>query len=225
MNSRRLLVLGVAVLVLAGIAAFLSREQAADDSGEGGLLLPDLEAALNEIDHLTVTGRGAAIVATLKRGPSGWTVTEASDYPADIGMIRRNLLALSNAKIVEPKTALPEFYDRLGVEDVASDAATGLQLDIVGGDFAASLIIGQTDVSGGNMAYVRRVDDARSYMISATLDPADSLQGWVDQALVDIGSKDIERVRIEHPDGEILVIEKTEPDATDFIVLDIPEGR
>ena len=225
MNSRRLIVLGLAVLVLAGVAVLLSQQQAPEKRDQGALLLPGLEAALNDIDRLMVTGPGGAVLATLKRSPAGWTVDEAAGYPADLGMIRRNLLALSNARIVEPKTALPEFYDRLGVEDVASDAATGLQLDIVGGDFAASLIIGQTNVSGGNMAYVRLADDAQSYMINAQLDPADSLNGWVDRELVDIGSRDIRRVRIEHPDGEVLVIEKSEPEATDFTVLDIPAGR
>ena len=48
-----------------------------------------------------------------------WTVAERDNYPADTGRLRKLLLELAEARLLEEKTSNPELYDRLKVEDIA----------------------------------------------------------------------------------------------------------
>ena len=92
----------------------------------------------------------------------------------------------------------------------------GRRLTITGADYSANLIIGQTGIAGGDMAYARMADNEASYLIRAKLDLPDDRNGWVDSRLFDIASSEVRAVRIEHPDGEVLALEKAGADATDF---------
>ncbi len=224
MNLRRLTVLVLIAIVLGLVTLLMNRPQTGGN-GQGELLLPQLAGKLNDIDRLAVTGAGDHRLATLVKGPERWIVEDADGYPADVGRIRRNLIELAEARVIETKTAKPEFYDRLGVQDVSDESATGVRMDISGGGFSTSVIIGQTNLRGGELAYVRLADDPQSYMVSARLDPGRKRADWLERSLFDIPSRDIRTVRIEHPDGDVLQISKDSPDATDFTVQDIPKGR
>jgi hypothetical protein len=224
MSSRGLLTLLIAVVLLV-VVVFVVSTSDSPERATSELLLPQLSGKLNEIESITVTAPGDTTVATLRRGADQWTVAEASDYPANLGRIRQNLIALADARIVEEKTSNPEFYDRLGVVDIADEKATGTQLEIAAPDFSATVIVGDTGVSGGNMAYVRRSDEPQSLMVSADLDLSDDRAEWLERDLMDISSAEVHRIIITHPDGELLSLQKDSPDATDFSVAGVPEGR
>lgn len=224
MSSRGLLTLLIAVVLLV-VVVFVVSTSDSPERATSELLLPQLSGKLNEIESITVRAPGDTTVATLRRGADQWTVAEASDYPANLGRIRQNLIALADARIVEEKTSNPEFYDRLGVVDIADEKATGTQLEIAAPEFSATVIVGDTGVSGGNMAYVRRSGEPQSLMVSADLDLSDDRAEWLERDLMDISSAEVHRVIITHPDGELLSLQKDSPDATDFSVAGIPEGR
>src|SRR5258708_21640240 len=54
---------------------------------------------------------------TMHEKDGRWTVAERGDYPADVSKLRKLLLALSDAKIVEEKTSNPANYPVIGLED------------------------------------------------------------------------------------------------------------
>ena len=224
MNARSLFILVVAALVV-GLLAVLFSSMEDEGAAGGGLLLPELAARLNDVDRLVVTGPGNEAVATLQRQQGAWRVVE-NDYAADVGRLRKNLIALSEARIIEVKTANPDFYDRLGVVDISEDAATGVELALaVGDEQLARVLIGDTGLGAGNGAYVRVNGDAQSYLVEADLDPGPARSDWLDGELIDIPSSDVRRVTITQVDGEILELETSSRDATEFEVLNIPEGR
>ncbi|RMF98233.1 MAG: DUF4340 domain-containing protein [Gammaproteobacteria bacterium] len=225
MNNRRILVLLLLLAALAVTGWWLAREQKPAAGGQGELFLPGLADALNGLETVVIKRAGGRVVATLRHGADGWTVAEANGYPADIGRLRRLLLALAQARVVEAKTARPERHDRLGVEDISREDASGIQLDLISPAYSASVIIGKTGVAGGSMAYLRRAGEDQAFLVDARLDPGRELRDWLDRRVLDIPARDIRRVTIEHPDGETLVIEKPDPEASDFTVLNIPEGR
>ena len=223
MNSRSLGVLAAVGLILLAAAYLATREP--DAGALNAPLVPDLEDRLNEVTDIRVTGPGGQPVASLVRAEDGWQVSERGGYPADLGLIRKNLIALGSARIVEPKTANPEFYNRLGVEDLDSETATGLGLEIAAnGESLSELIIGDTGV-GGDYAYVRRVGEAESWMVSSALDLEEDTAGWLDRDLMNIPSDRIARVTIRHSDGEVVNIAGPTESSMDFQVLEIPEGR
>jgi hypothetical protein len=223
MNPRALLTLLATLAALGLLALYMSAdEQGAPAAGEA--FLPGLADALNDIDQITIVAAGEQTVATLRKDAGRWSVTERSGYPADLGRLRKNLIELSQARIVEQKTANPAFHDRLGVQDINTDTALGNRFDISGGGFEASVIIGQTGISGDN-AYVRRAGDPQAYMVSADLSTSPNQVDWLDREILDLPSTRIRAVTITHPDGEVLRVTRSEPDATDMTVQDVPEGR
>jgi len=223
-SARNLIALIAAALAIGLLALLLSTS---DENGasSGNLLLPDLAARLNEIDSVIVTGPGNEAVASLERRDGAWRVAD-NGYAADVGRLRKNLIALSEARIQEIKTANPEFYERLGVVDISDDAATGVQLELAAGEQSlGTVLVGDTGLGTGNGAYVRVNGDAQSYLVEAMLDPGPSRSDWLDREIIDVPSSDVRRVSITQIDGETLELEKISEDATEFVVLNVPDGR
>jgi len=221
MNSRTFLILIAAILIMITLFYTTPRDSEYIDQG---MLLPDLKGRINDVDKITITTADNGFTATLQRGEAQWTIAERSGFPANVGKIRRNLIALAEAQIVETKTADPSLYDRLGVQDLDQPDASGTRIDISAPEQKISLIVGNTGVRG-NMAYVREVGSDQSLLVSADLDLGSSMADWVDQDLMNISPTDVHSVTITHPDGDSLTLEKPDREATGFIVLDIPADR
>lgn len=224
MNSRTLVLLLAALAVLVALAVAVSVSQRPSGAA-GGLLLPDLKAQINDVDRIVVRAAGNRTVATLERRADGWVVAERDGYPADVGRIRRNLIALAEARILEEKTSNPELYGRLKVDDVEKESAGGVRLDLTAGGKETGVIVGATSVGGGDRAYVRRAGEPTSWLVSGALDAPPDAGDWLDRAVTDLDPARVHAVTVAHPDGSVLRLRKDGPDAADFAVLDVPPGR
>ena len=236
MNRRTLVVLVAALAILAIVAAVVLRG-AQTGSRDQGLLVPGLKEQLNGIAQIVVTGPGNAPIATLARGAENWTVVERGNYAADVGRIRRNLLALAEARIVEEKTSDPDFYDRLGVQDVSADTAKGVQLTLTGSGKPVSVIIGLAPSGSTTQTYARRAGEPRSWLVTGQFDLGKTGGEWLDRSITDIPAGRIQSVTITHPGLETLRISrdpKTDPKTekspasegmVEFLVADVPAGR
>ncbi len=158
------------------------------------LLLPDLKGQLNDVRRVVITGPGNVVIATLERGADLWTIAERNNYPADVGKIRKNLLALAEARIVEEKTSSPEFYERLGVQDLADEGAGGVQLTLTGENALASVIIGQAPSGSSDYSYARRTGEATSWLITGQFDLGKTGGEWLDRLITDIPAERIASV-------------------------------
>lgn len=237
MNRRSLAWLVGVLAVLAVLAGVALRGQR-DATPAEGPFLPGFRDDLNAISRIVITGPGNTAIATLERGADRWTVAGRNNYPADVGRIRKNLLALAEARIVEEKTSNPDFYERLGVQDLSSPSAGGVQLTITGGKLPVDLIVGLAQTGAPDLTYVRRAGEPASWLVAAQFDIAKKGGEWLDRALTDIPAERIESVTIDHPGIETLRISrapapaKPGADATpapeglvDFLVAGIPAGR
>jgi hypothetical protein len=223
MSRKGLIALAVALVVL-GALAFFGQRSPSPSSAAGAPILPGLQAALNDVAQVKVTKAGGATVATIDKHADGWTVAEKSGYAADIAKLRQNLRALAEAKILETKTANPEFYDKLGVQDIASDKATGLAVTITvpGKDFG-TLILG--DAKGTKQRYARRANEAQSYLLDRDPSLPKVAAQWLDAVILDVRGNRVRQVTIKQPDGEVVTISKPNADAMNFDVAGIPKGR
>lgn len=212
------------LVVLAGIIGVLNLDRTSGRAADT-LLFPDLKAALNDVSRIVVTGAGGSTLATLERSAERWTVAERGNYPADVGRIRRNLLALADARIAEEKTANPDLYPRLGVEDVAGEGATGVQLELTTGKDPVRLIIGLTQPGTADRTYVREPGQATSWLVKAEFDLGKTADAWIDRQLVSLPVERISTVTVTHPGQPPLVLRKPAPDAADFDVENVPPGR
>jgi len=220
-NAKSLLALIVAVAVLAAVSLFMSPANG-PAPGTDQPFLPGLRDALNQIDRMTITGNGGHTIATLERRDDNWVVAERSGYPADMGKLRRLLIALADAVIIEEKTSNPEYYDRLGVEDVEREDAAGRRIDLHGMAEPLSVIIGET---AGNGTYVRQADRATSWLVSGEIRPGGDTTDWLDTSVLDIPADRITSVTITHPDGSVLRITRAEADSPGFEVMEVPANR
>lgn len=221
MRSRSFIILFTAVLLMVALL-YTQRQDPQQDQQQ--LILPGLSGVLNDVERVTVIGAGNSSVATMVRDDDYWILEERDGYRADVGRIRRNLIALANAKVVEPKTTDPALHPRLGVEDLGSPDAAGKQFVIAAPGQTFSLIVGNTGVRGG-MAYVRKPDAAQSFLVSADLDPGDGTTDWLATNLLSVDAGRIYSVTTAHADGETLRVEKATRDATAYTLVEMPDGR
>jgi uncharacterized protein DUF4340 len=223
MSRKGLIALAVALVVLGALAYFGQRGRSTAPTA-GGPILPGLQAALNDVDKVKITKAGGEAVATIEKHADGWTVAEKAGYAADVTKLRQSLRALAEAKILETKTANASFYDKLGVQDIASDKATGLGVAISssGKDFG-TLILG--DAKGSKQRYARRANEAQSYLIDRDPSFPKTAAQWLDPPILDVRGNRVREVTIKHPDGEVVTISKLNADEMNFEVALIPRGR
>ena len=222
MNSRSFRNLGIVVFALVVILVGLEFADRSPVESAGDALLPDLRARINTIEQLDIERAGAPIVTLATEGGT-WTVTNRSGYPADVGRIRQALLALADARILEVKTANPDRYGALGVNDPGEEGSRGVRLTVTGSDFETRLIVGDTNQQG--QRYLRLAEQAAAVLIDK--DPAlpDAVTDWLRPELVDLPASGMTQIGIRHGDGEMIEMTRTTDGGPEFDVLDVPEGR
>ena len=194
-----------------------------ESSIEQKVFLPGAAAQINDIEWLRLTSAGNVTVATLKREGQVWVVEEASAYRADWARLKILLAGLSQAVVIEAKTANPEYYPRLGVEDVGLPDAGGVMIEFSTDSTLPALIVGNS-AQGREGQYVRLRDSAESALIDRRLDASAERSDWLDKSIVDISDAEVVEVGITHPDGESIMALKFSADDENFKLQDIPEG-
>ena len=220
----RTLFSGLIILTLiAVVVAFsLSREAAGPGDSPAGLLMPQLPAQVNEIDWIRVSTAGET-VATALRDDGAWVIEEAGGYRADWPVVQALLSGLSSAEIVEPKTANPDYYERLGVQDPSLPDAPGVLVEFRPATGLPGVIIGNEPQGRGGQ-YLRLADSAQTVLIDRELDAPKTTDGWVDSEIIDISDDEVVEVAITHPDEDDIVARKVSADDENFILQNIPEG-
>jgi len=144
MTSRRLLILGIAAIVVIVAGVWLAgRQNSSDASADTGPLYPGLKEQLNAVNTVRIYKAGDARVVELTRKDDAWKVSDRDNYPADDGKVRKLLIALADAKIAEQKTSDPKNYATLGVEDTKGSGATSVRIELVGTPKPVDLIVGK----------------------------------------------------------------------------------
>ena len=212
-----------AALVVFGALALVAQYDPQPDTPGGRLLLPELGDDLDRVTRMTVTGAGAQPVATLERSDAIWSVVERDGYPADVEKVRHTLIGLAEARIVEAKTANPEFYDRLGVEDVDSVDAGGVTVTLTGTRSPVNVIVG--DSEGVSQTYVREAEQAQSFLIDRDPQVGRNTTDWLATEILAIPGSRVARVTVTHPDDHVVSVSKADAGQINFDVEAIPPDR
>jgi hypothetical protein len=190
-RGRFTILLAAALIVLAAALYLGSRRNAGEPSTEGTLFLPQLASALGTVSEIDLQKGAAAPAVTLHRAGEQWSVTQRTDYPADASRVRKLLLALADAKIVEEKTSNPASFAVIGVDDPAKPGAAGTQITLTTKDGKHSVIVGKP-IGEGNFA--RRGGENRTFTVEPGITADVEPRAWIDSRLLDVPAAQIQSV-------------------------------
>lgn len=206
MKPRTTLVLAVLAVVVIGAAWYFGARTTpaviASESAAGRPAFPDAAARLQNAAVLELSHQGNKIV--LNRKGDVWGVAQDSGYPADTGKVHDLLAGLAGLKLMEPRTADPAEYSRLGVADPGLNAdSTLVRVNDAAGKPIIALIVGHSRTSGmsglPDQLYVRRPGAAQSWLAEGRLPMEDDALMWLDRIIINIGHAQIARVVSARP--------------------------
>jgi hypothetical protein len=197
---------GMTVLVSAcALWVWSGSGETASPDAKGQPLYPDFSAFLNDIEKVDISSGGETV--TLVRRGGEWFLDEWGGYPAKFETVKQVVYGVSQLAIDAPKTARPERWADLGVDDPGIGAAgVGLQLS-TGDERLIDLVVGRS--GGNNGLYVRRVGEDQSWLVTGGFELPSDGAGFVDTQILQIAADRVGRVQIEHPDGERYSVRRT----------------
>lgn len=207
MSRQRFVQLLIAAVVAISIALFLNarRNQSAETAGLP--VFPGLAADLGSVTAVSLQKGSATPSVTLHKSGDVWTVAERADYPADIGKLRKLLLSLGDAKIIEEKTSDPQRFADIGVDDPAPGAA-GVEVTVTTPKDKRALIVGKS-VGGGN--FVRRPSQPKSYSVEPGMSVDADPHYWIDAHLLNVEAAQIQELDVKPVGGPGYAIHRAKP--------------
>lgn len=224
MNRGFIYLLAATILALVGVAVLVPGEHSVEDSALNALLLPELANSINEVDRVDIITAGDTVVATLKKAAGHWRLEQMGGYHVDWPKLQGLLAGLAQAKVVEVKTDKPEYYARLGVEDVANDDAGSVLVRLSSAAKTTGILVGH-EAQGRPGQYVRLQDSAASALLDRTLDVPHQQLDWADKRIIDISASEVAEVEIIQPDAGRVFVTKISADQIDFDLVGLPPDR
>lgn len=198
----------VAVLAVLGVVAFVGgwyygvatvpSEQQSVNAGK--LMFPGLTKRLPQVAKIEIIHQGKPL--TIERHGDAWGLVNRDLYPVQETKLRGMLTALTELRLVAPRTSDPAQYAVLGVEDPTSKDTGGtadlLRLVDAAGKPLASLIVGHRRVrSQANVpdqVYVRRPHAKQSWLAEGDLQVDADPQLWLDRDIMNLDHARIAKV-------------------------------
>lgn len=227
MKTKNLLLIGLTVLVVFG-AYQVSRSKAPTMHVESALLYPALLESINNVEAIDIANSAGKF--RLSRQGEGWGMADRDGFPVQPSAVRELLMQLAALKIREEKTARAEQYATLGVEDLSTPKASGLQVTVLGKADAKllDLVVGKTRKTSGNESpghYVRRAGEASALLVEGELSVKLKRNEWVDTAIANIPVDRVRKVSLLSEGDAPVVVTKTERKDQLFTLQNIPQGK
>jgi hypothetical protein len=200
MNTRNSVILAAAAIVVLalGLVFGTGNRDRQTEIQAGQRAFPGLAAKLQDAAKLEVTTHGSTL--TLARKGDFWTLPDKAGYPAQQAKVRELLASLTDLKLAEQRTANPDEYARLGVEEAGKDAASTLVRVLDGsGGVIAGLIVGHEHAGSrgvGDGVYVRRPGEAQAWLADGRLAVSADPQQWIDRDIANIAQTRVAGVTV-----------------------------
>lgn len=224
MSKKHVSWLLVVTLAVAAVLLLMPGKTGKESVFEVRPLAPGLDQRINDIARVRIVRAGAQRVASMTRAERGWVVDEAHSYPADWTRLKELLAAVAQAKVIEQKTSNPDYFDRMGVPDIAAGDSSALLLEIGEGEEMLQLLVGNA-AQGREGQYVRFADGNQVLLIDRLIGVSSEAADWLERDIIDLAEAEVVELSLVHADGETVSISKVSAEDTDFTLADIPPGR
>ena len=190
-------------------------------------VLPDLQDRENDVARIIVESAGDRFI--LEQSEAGvWTTPDRGGYAVKGDDARQLVLNLADLRFLEEKTSDPDRLERLGLRDVdqPESQARLVRIEDHDGNSMGEILIGRSrSLGSGPGTYVRLPDDDQAWLAEGGAAIGAAISDWVDRDVVHLPSDTVREAIYTHPDGEVLYAYRPTPEMTDFILLELPEGR
>ena len=226
--ARSIPILAAVTAAAVGAVFFVEREPDTVEHG-GETVFPALLEQVNSVVRVRVTGNEGTF--TLARDGDGWVVEEKERYAADPDRIHRLLLGAAGIKRVEPKTANPELYPKLWLEDPSGEDAKSVRfvLEDASGAELASWVLGDRRPSKSDVTrtelYIRVAGDPMAWLAEGSVPGGPTIIDWLDRHVARIDRERLRGVEVVHADGTAIAVDRPAPTDSDFVLRDVPAGR
>ncbi len=220
MSGKRLTILAVFAILLAGLAMWTSREaDDMDSSAAGSKLLPDL--GVNSIDRIELESGGDRVV--IAKGEKGWVMPATFNYPANFTRVRDLILALEDISIGQIIGA-----NDAQKRDISLTPELATRLRLIGdGETLAELLLGdmrQNKASSPQMAaysgmpdgrYVS-VDNGETVCLTADIlrEAVTTPNAWMDQEIAHVAESGIDTISVTPKGGPSLLWTRRDDELT-----------
>lgn len=194
MTPKQTVLLALAAVVVLGGGWYASQTASPPRSEvvAGALMFPNLAPALQAAARIEVTNKGKNL-AIAKQGDV-WGVADRGGYPVQAAKLREMLTGLTELRLVEPRTADPAQFARIGLDDPTKPESTAILLRVLdgAGKVIVEIVTGHRRMrTQGNVPesiYVRRPGENRSFLAEGRLAiDADAAQ-WLDRDIMNIAN-------------------------------------
>ena len=226
MKLQKIVILAVTLLVV-GAAVMLTHRNAPTTDVTSAPFYPGLLDHLNEVTKLEIKSKDQTTV--LKKAGEGWNVESRDGYPALVPNMKRLLFELANLTVIDAKTDQPDKYPKLGVEGLEKPDSASLQITAsdAGDKPVVALIVGkkrESKVKGDSAHYVRRVGEARAYLVKGDLAVSAKPNDWLNTELLNLALDRVRRVTLNPYQGTPLVVTKAKRSDQFFKLENVPQG-
>lgn len=224
MTSKRLLILSITALLAIVLGLWLASREQSGSQAEQQALYPGLKADLDKVTAVRIFNSGDAPAVEIVRKENAWVVSERSGYPADEAKLRKLIHALADARLYEEKTANPERYSMIGVQDVTGDGAGGTRIEIAGTTEPVNLIVGKQG-TGASSHYVRRAGEAQSWLIDTQLDASATPDAWLRKEILNVSADRVQSATVSIKGAKSYTAAKSSRADADFKLEGLPKGK
>jgi len=189
---------------------------------------PGLLDHINDVTEIDVKAKDGTTV--IKRTDTGWAMADKHDYPVQAEMAKGAVIGFGEMEFTERKTARPDRYARLGVEDPNGKGAKSrlVTLKDAKGKTLAELIVGRPRegrMGGQGGLYVRRPGEMQSWFAPANFEIPVNPAVWLEPRIIHVNPKRVARITTVQPDGETLVLYKDTPETPHFAFKNLPPDK
>jgi hypothetical protein len=187
-------------------------------------LFPTLIKQREQIAKVIVQSHNRTL--TLQKKDGAWSVLENNNYPVMTAKVDDLLFSLADLRVIEPKTARPEFHEQLDVNDVSEPQSNALLVTLQnakGADVAKIYVGKRESIRLGEEfqehIFIRRAGEDQTWLVQGVLPLSTDFKEWVEQPLLGIVDSDqVQRLTIDVPSVSNIVISKENPEQEDFII-------
>ncbi len=231
MQTRTLAALAVAAIAIAGTAMFATsnRDAGSADANAGKLVFPNLPARADAVARIEI-GRDGETFDIARDAAGNWTMPSRGGYEVDFPLVRRLVLEVAALRILESRTANPALHGEVELDGAAKgQKATRVTLLDAKDAKLADLLVGRTRFGRqgtvGDGSFVRREGDNQVWFAAGRLSVEREANKWLERRIADVGRERMKRVAVVLADGARIDVTRDKPDAEDFALAPIPDGK